>query len=193
MACLGTKHLAPELGLKSFDLARKFVYENKIDGAIRNATEVGRDGMIIWVDDDLKAWKENHDETMKKINNGIERNVCVISETLRKEKGIFNRPNTVLLSPCNGLTKHHLAFVDQILANPGLIRNKVVIEFEEGIRESQLVKLYRIQLMKQEKVKDRLLMYGRCAWAVALECWAGGVIGWVFGSVYVRWWCARLK
>ena len=112
--------LAPALGLGSFKVARE-VGVSKQEAAVLNAIEAGPDRLLIWIDDDLIYWKKLHED-----DRALES-----SETFRRQDaGIFNRPNTVLLSPCYGLTSEHCAFVDRVIADPAITKGRTVCEFE---------------------------------------------------------------
>lgn len=101
------KMLAPELKLDHFALARDPKLKwGKTQTAEKTAEEVGPDGLIIWIDDELSVWSEGRDMFTR------------ISQI-----GVFeHRRNSVLVSPGDGLRPEHLAFIDKILENPGLPR-----------------------------------------------------------------------
>lgn len=98
----------------------------KAQSAMATAKEVGPDGCVIWIDDELKEWKKRNDGD---VADFLERKKPPADE----DAGIFSRLNTVLLSRY-GLTKEHIAFVDSILASPELSRSKLVLNMEEGPR-----------------------------------------------------------
>ena len=102
--------LAPELKLDQFDLARDPELRlSKTQAAQKTAEEVGPDRLIIWIDDELSDWARP--------------NSC--------EKSILSwRPNTVLVSPGDGLRPEHIDFIDKILENPEL-RRPLTKFFEE--------------------------------------------------------------
>ena len=107
--------LAPALKLHDFKLARDSYYIDKINAAVLNAKALGPDGLVIWIDDQLKVWREAN------INPD-------------HEYGIFQRKNTVMVSPVHGLLPQHCDFIDSVLADPSLSKGKVLTEFEEGYR-----------------------------------------------------------
>jgi hypothetical protein len=110
--------LAPALGLDEFPLGRiEETYTGKTAAAINTAEEVGSDGLVIWIDDDLKKWKEGND-----------------GEEMSDRQIIFSRLNTVLLSPRYGLTPDQIKFIDDILADPALTKGKCVVNLEPGER-----------------------------------------------------------
>lgn len=110
-------HLAPALGLNAFRLAEGRESDTskckleKIESAIATAKEVGADGLVVWIDDDLRHWKKGW---MKHKLHPV----------------MFSRPNTVLLSPTPaGLFKDDLEFMDKILEHPELSAGKVIEKF----------------------------------------------------------------
>jgi hypothetical protein len=133
--------LAPKLSLEAFKLAKgrdkngndmiKGIL-GKTESAIATAKEVGPDGCVIWIDDELKEWKEGND---KRVMQYVKEN----KPPPPHDAGIFSRPNTVLLSPCLGLTKEHVAFMDSILADPELSKDKLVQKLEKGDRHGCVV------------------------------------------------------
>ena len=96
--------LAPELKLDHFALARDpDVYMGKLQAAEKTAEEVGPDGLIIWIDDELSDWVKRDERTMHRIYH--------------------HRKNTVLVSPGDGLRPEHLDYVDKILESPNKSRS----------------------------------------------------------------------
>lgn len=55
-------------------------------------------------------------------------------DALKRSELIFDRPNTVLLSPRVGLIMEHMDFMENILSNPNVTTGKCVTNFEEGVR-----------------------------------------------------------
>lgn len=94
--------LAPALKLDKFPLARDPALDwSKLQTAESIAREVGRDHLMIWIDDELSVWTA-HDRIKRDI-------FCC-------------RKNTVLVSPKDGLRPEHLDFIDSILETPELTR-----------------------------------------------------------------------
>jgi hypothetical protein len=141
-------NLAPALKLDSFENSRKSDNDCKITTAVLVGEEQGADGLVIWIDDDLKIWTERNDKVIASIAS--------IDLTLREDRespdlsprqkeavthsaGIFDRPNTVLLSPCIGLTPQHIQLVDDLLRDHELSNGKVVRELEPGDRQNCVV------------------------------------------------------
>ena len=124
--------LTPAVGLKHFELARPAGSDrrdnmNKGDFNMRIPKEVtarvcGResdpDRLIIWIDDEISDYFYRANK--KNIGNGD-------LDAIEAEKDIYNRPNTVLLSPYEGLSFDQVAFVDEILSNPSLSKDKCVL------------------------------------------------------------------
>ncbi len=129
--------MSPALGLEPFKLAEGRESNDwdsvecemdKTESAIATAKEVGPGRCVIWIDDELKLWKEFNSKRV------------LLSDKFNKpppieDAEIFSRPNTVLLSPRYGLTKDHVTFVDNILTDPELSRGKLVLNLEEGARK----------------------------------------------------------
>lgn len=56
-------HLAPALELLNFELGRIPEEKmSKVEAAILAGKKIGPDGLVIWIDDELKAWKERNEE-----------------------------------------------------------------------------------------------------------------------------------
>jgi hypothetical protein len=97
--------LAPALGLDSFENARVDEVDTpagKVRAAYSTATNLGDDGIVIWIDDqlsNLKLWFSDY----------VDRNTNI------SYCSIFERSNTFLVRASNGLTPEHVAFVDSIL------------------------------------------------------------------------------
>jgi hypothetical protein len=115
--------LAPLLNINNFTV--EVDYLSKVECAIAVAAEVGPECLVIWIDDDIKKWKFQHDTIRS----------AKFAEWERVENGIFNRPNTVLLSPMDGLIQGHLDLVSRVLTEPQLAEESVIIEFEEECEE----------------------------------------------------------
>jgi hypothetical protein len=98
--------LAPALGLDSFENARLDKYDRsewgKVRSAYSTATNLGDDGIVIWIDDELSEFK-------KRFSNYVDRNSNI------SYYDIFQRPNTFLVKPDEGMTPEHVAFIDCIL------------------------------------------------------------------------------
>jgi hypothetical protein len=106
--------LAPALKLDAFKVARSHSEGlMKTTAAIRVGAEVGAEGLLIWIDDAIKDFRSCslHDE--------------------EDMMGIFNRPNTVLLGPKDGLSRKHCAWVDRLLSDPSLTQGKVLHHFDK--------------------------------------------------------------
>jgi hypothetical protein len=99
-------HLAPALGLDSFENARldedDKTESGKIRSAFSTAKNLGDDGIVIWIDDELRNFK-------KKFSDYVD------EDTNTDYGSIFQRPNTFLVKPDYGMTPEHVAFVDSIL------------------------------------------------------------------------------
>ena len=124
--------LSPAVGLKHFELARPKGSDRRVDAdnddfkrripkevtARACGRESDPDRLIIWIDGDLSEWyyHDNKRNVEKEDPDAIE-----------AEKDIYNRPNTVLLSPYEGLSFYQVAFVDEILSNPSLSKDKCVL------------------------------------------------------------------
>ena len=126
------KHLAPALKLDDFPVGRTDE-QSKVEAAIKTAKEVGPDGLVIWIDDDLKKWKEKNEAGVKDVGGRGHK------ESLDELAMIYDRPNTVLLSPLCGLTDEHLKFMDDVLQNPELTKGKCVTNLEPGDRKNCVV------------------------------------------------------
>jgi len=93
--------LAPELKLDHFGLARDPALGlGKQQAAEKTAEEVGPDGLIIWIDDELSNWVKYY-----------------------AHAEIYHRQNTVLVSPGDGLRPEHIDYIDKILKNPTMPRS----------------------------------------------------------------------
>ena len=119
--------LGPAIGLDFFELARNESSTNrisKIDAFISHACKSDPNRLIIWIDDELKSFKEQNDRSETTCSNRyVQYNV-----------GIFTRSNTVLLSPAIGLSPEHVEFIDGILENPESVHGQCVMNFEAGER-----------------------------------------------------------
>ncbi len=122
--------LAPAVGLDQFVFARD-PKMSKLDYAVKTAEEVGSDTLVIWIDDELIFWKAEHEEALQHLEKYEIETVEMIHTA---EKGIFNRKNTVFVSPRTGLTVSQVDLVDKLLSNPELCRDCVTCELEEGSR-----------------------------------------------------------
>jgi hypothetical protein len=137
-------NLAPALKLDSFENSRKSK-DDKIETAILVGKEQGADGLVIWIDDELKEWTEHNDKEIASIDltlrDGKESPELSPAQkyTVTNSAGIFDRPNTVLLSPCIGLTPQHIQLVDDLLRDHELSNGKVVRELEPGDRQDCVV------------------------------------------------------
>jgi hypothetical protein len=122
-------NLAPALKLDSFENSRKSK-DGKIETAILVGKEQGADGLVIWIDDDLKEWTERNDKEIASIESPISKLSPRQIFAVTHSPVIFDRPNTVLLSPSIGLTPQHVQLVDDLLRDHELSNGKVVREFE---------------------------------------------------------------
>jgi hypothetical protein len=99
-------HLAPALGLDSFENARLVKNDmtvlGKVKSAYSTAANLGDDGIVIWIDDELSDFKQKFSYYLD-------------DKTNTNYGDIFQRPNTFLVKPDEGMTPEHLAFVDSIL------------------------------------------------------------------------------
>ncbi len=103
------KFFAPAVGLNQFAVGREDG-AFKLD-AIKNQPP---DRIVIWIDDTLTTFLNDnqYDEVYM--------------------KGVFKRPNTLLMAPRNGLIKEHLDLISRVLKNPSIVRNKTINKFDEG-------------------------------------------------------------
>jgi hypothetical protein len=113
--------VAPALGLDHFECARTYKQQTDLDEeekaktAMRIAKYVGKDTLIIWIDDHLSRFiDDNNDEYAK------------------KDLAIFKRPNTLLICPPGLLTRANIELVNACVADPVLWRGK---HLREGCRE----------------------------------------------------------
>jgi hypothetical protein len=135
-------NLAPALKLDSFENSRKSDNDCKITTAVLVGKEQGADGLVIWIDDDLKKWTENNENQMSDLTLDDRESPDLSprqKEAVTHSAGIFDRPNTVLLSPCIGLTPQHIQLVDDLLRDHELSNGKVVRELEPGDRQGCVV------------------------------------------------------
>jgi hypothetical protein len=98
--------LAPALGLDSFENARLDESDRSEVGKVRSAystaTNLGDDGIVIWISYEVRALKTHYSN--------------YVDESTKTSYGsIFQRPNTFLVTSDYGLTPEHVAFVDSIL------------------------------------------------------------------------------
>ena len=116
-------YLAPKLGLVDFpysplavvhpspfnDEGRPYKY-----ATFRKHCEASHpDRLIIWIDDEVAYFK-------------------IEEEAKGVEGTMFSRPNTMLVSPFNGLCPHHVEAVNQALAAPESINGKCIELFYPG-------------------------------------------------------------
>jgi hypothetical protein len=98
-------HLAPALGLDCFENARLDKYDRsewgKIESANSTAANLGDDGIMIWIDEELGRLRYRYSDYVLEDNTDY--------------GAIFRRPNTFLVKPYDGMTPEHVAFVDSIL------------------------------------------------------------------------------
>jgi hypothetical protein len=117
--------LAPAIGLQLFTLARNEDAKiSKLDAFIQNSKKNDPSRLIIWIDDELKSFKE--------LNDKLEQTYHM--KYLQYEKNVFTRPNTVFLSPAIGLTPEHVSLVDAILSDPESVSGQSVFHFQAGER-----------------------------------------------------------
>jgi hypothetical protein len=129
---LARTKLAPLLGLGDFPVSRDRRVLDKTAAAVANAEQLPPGTLLIWIDDELKKWKERHAETIEFVKTGT---LSTLQENaVSKDSGIFDRPNTVLVSPCNGLTEAYCLMIDALLKDPESVRDEVFCAFECGIR-----------------------------------------------------------
>jgi hypothetical protein len=99
--------IAPLIGLDRFENARFDKGDKSVPGQIRSAfsmaTNLGDDGIVIWLDYRVRALKTHYSNYVDKSTN-------------TNYGAIFQRPNTFLVKPLYaGMTTEHVAFVDSIL------------------------------------------------------------------------------
>lgn len=116
--------IAPLVGLQLFSLGRN---ENantaKIEAFLTNAAR-DSNRLVIWIDDELKSFKEQSERCINSNYNSY----------LRYHNGIFTRPNTVLVSPAIGLSETYARQIDAILENPEQVKDQCIHMFEDGER-----------------------------------------------------------
>ncbi len=115
--------IAPAIGLELLSLGRNENNISKQDAFIFNAAK-DNSRLIIWIDDELKSFKENNDKIEHTYYNNF----------LRYNNKIFTRPNTVFISPAIGLNQEYADVIDKILANPEAVEGQCVYHFQEGQR-----------------------------------------------------------
>jgi hypothetical protein len=123
------KNLAPALGLKKFPQGRA-PGENtkKVNSVLHHANTMGSDRLLIWIDDENKNQYFRTDYQYAADEGEV---LIPFDDPLRGPKRrVFERKNTLLVSPRVGLTKEHLAVVDGVLANPKAWQGKYIEEFE---------------------------------------------------------------
>jgi hypothetical protein len=102
-------YFAPAVGANKFEVARE-------EGGFKldAITKQNPDRIVIWVDDTLTTFLSENQFDEK------------------YAKGVFKRPNTVLIAPKNGLTREHLDLISSVLKNPNIARGKTINKFDEG-------------------------------------------------------------
>jgi hypothetical protein len=115
------KELAPRIGLDIFPvlpyIKDDFKAPSKIDLAVEVMKEIGPDRLLIHIDDELRRWVGIRDDIEKNKNT--------------TEVSYFNRPNTLLMSPKDGLTFEQAELIDNMLKNPEMWKGKSLYELEK--------------------------------------------------------------
>ena len=124
------KKLAPMLGIVDFPFSPLAVID-KYDRPDKSATVVSHiaechpDRLIIWVDDEIGFFKEGAIKNQDKGNMESNQSAIEVSK-------LYSRPNTMLVSPFNGLCPKHVDGINEILAKPELAREKPIEMFYPG-------------------------------------------------------------
>jgi len=85
--------------------------------ALAHVLESHPSRLIIWVDDELGYFKNNR------------KDYDVDDPAF---DALFNRPNTVFVSPFNGLCPEHVDLINDVLANPEVVQGKCIDKFYPG-------------------------------------------------------------
>ena len=106
--------LAPALGLNDFPVARNPTTLSKPE-TFRKHAKNDPNRAIIWIDDELLGWKRRVKE----------------EDADDEHKLKYFRKNSAYVSPVRGLLPEQCAFVDEVLKDPTLLKDKCVDKFEE--------------------------------------------------------------